>query len=438
MQLAERIEIKPTNVQEQVLYEISEKCRLIYNYALAERLKALNEGRQLTYIDQQNSLPKIKKTYSAYKIVHSKTLQYAMKELDSNFRSFRRRAKKDKNASLPKYKSKYKFTTFTYNQSGFKLQNGKIILSQFLNDTELAFEVPKDIWQKRIRQVAISKKKRKYYMSIIYDIDEKEYKDNGIYAAIDLGIDNIVASIDTNANIFMRKNKRPDKYWEKKIEKVQKAQAHCRRGSRRYNMFAKKIAFMKAKMSNQIKDFQHFESKKFVEHTNANTIIIGRLSSKEMSSNKSNIKSERSLHRALQNTGTINRFASFLTYKAKLIGKKVVEIDESNTTKMCHVCLKVHDMKLSDRLMECECGNRIERDINSAINIMERYLSLNAPVTGLLAFASNLRKTGLQVNPNLLNEEGCRKFAEMHSNSQKGLLRAGIPPTSSAERTRTQ
>ncbi|MGC9205323.1 MAG: hypothetical protein ACP5FN_03565, partial [Candidatus Micrarchaeia archaeon] len=60
--------------------------------------------------------------------------------------------------------------------------------------------------------------------------------------------------------------------------------------------------------------------------------------------------------------------------------------------------------------------------------------SLNALVTGLLAFASNLRQTGLQVNPDLLNEEGCRRFVEMHSNSQKGLSSAGIPPTSSAER----
>ncbi|MGC8652266.1 MAG: helix-turn-helix domain-containing protein [Candidatus Micrarchaeia archaeon] len=114
MQLAMRIEIKPANAQEKILSEISEKCRLVYNYALAELLKALNEGRQLTYIDQQNSLPKIKKAHTTYKIAHSKTLKYALKELDSSFRSFMKRAKKDKNASLPKYKGEYRFTTFAY------------------------------------------------------------------------------------------------------------------------------------------------------------------------------------------------------------------------------------------------------------------------------------------------------------------------------------
>ncbi|MGC8710033.1 MAG: helix-turn-helix domain-containing protein [Candidatus Micrarchaeia archaeon] len=64
MQLAERIEIKPTNAQEQVLAEISEKCRLLYNHALAERLKAMEEGKQISYLDQQNSLPRIKEMHS--------------------------------------------------------------------------------------------------------------------------------------------------------------------------------------------------------------------------------------------------------------------------------------------------------------------------------------------------------------------------------------
>ena len=51
--------------------------------------------------------------------------------------------------------------------------------------------------------------------------------------------------------------------------------------------------------------------------------------------------------------------------------------------------------KLSDRIMECDCGNHIDRDINSAINIMNGFLSQNALVAGLGAFALKLRQTGL-------------------------------------------
>jgi len=31
-------------------------------------------------------------------------------------------------------------------------------------------------------------------------------------------------------------------------------------------------------------------------------------------------------------------------------------------------------MKLNDRVYKCECGHRMDRDLNSAFNIMNRYL----------------------------------------------------------------
>lgn len=36
--------------------------------------------------------------------------------------------------------------------------------------------------------------------------------------------------------------------------------------------------------------------------------------------------------------------------------------------------VKKHDMPLSQRTMKCDCGNVIDRDRNSAINIMEFFL----------------------------------------------------------------
>ncbi len=65
----------------------------------------------------------------------------------------------------------------------------------------------------------------------------------------------------------------------------------------------------------------------------------------------------------LQNTGTIGRFARFLTYKAK--GKKVIEISEANTTKECCIGGKKEDRPLYGRNINCDCGNR---DKNSAVN----------------------------------------------------------------------
>ena len=52
-------------------------------------------------------------------------------------------------------------------------------------------------------------------------------------------------------------------------------------------------------------------------------------------------------------------------------------------------------MPLWKRTMECDCGNVIDRDRNSAINIMVRFLSQNALWPGYLHFVDNIRQTGL-------------------------------------------
>jgi putative transposase len=103
------------------------------------------------------------------------------------------------------------------------------------------------------------------------------------------------------------------------------------------------------------------------------------------------------LNRSTQNTGHLSRFIGFLTYKATLAGKRVIKVDEQNTTRTCCVCGALHEMPLWKRVMECECGNTLDRDRNSAVNIMVRFLSQNALWTGYRQFAGNLRQTGLGI-----------------------------------------
>ena len=75
---------------------LSEKCRLIYNFALNERMDNWKANRdkpkkEKTYINyqlQQNQLPSLKQEYPEYKWVYSKVLQSTLKKLDANFKSF--------------------------------------------------------------------------------------------------------------------------------------------------------------------------------------------------------------------------------------------------------------------------------------------------------------------------------------------------------------
>jgi putative transposase len=94
----------------------------------------------------------------------------------------------------------------------------------------------------------------------------------------------------------------------------------------------------------------------------------------------------------------MGRFAQFLTYKAEKSGKRLIRIDESYTSKKCCVCGTIKNMPLGNRTYECNvCGNTLDRDSNSSVNILLRYLKRNALWTSYQQTVDNLRQTGLLI-----------------------------------------
>jgi putative transposase len=399
MLLTKKYKIQVSDEQKDVLWNISEQCRLVYNNALFERKSAWeNENRSVKYIEQQNNLPELKKQFSNLNIVYSKTLQGVLKKLDANYKSFFGLWKNgNKDLRPPKFKGKKYFFTIPYNQSGFKFSGNVITFSHKYNDVKLSFEIPDDLQEMKIKQWEIYntvpyKALGDFYLSCIIETPiTKEYVDNNKYQAIDMGISKTVTAINSDCKFFESINPRPDNYWNQKIDAIKSRRDHCKKGSTRWKRLHMSYRKMQRKSNNQIKDYQHKLSKTMIENTRANTIIVGDLNVKNMG--KSKIKT---LNRSTQNNGYLSRFIEFLTYKAEFAGKKVIKIDESYTSKTCYSCGKQHTMPLYQREMICDCGNNIDRDRNSAINIMFRYLSQNAIWTGYQEFLDNLQ-TELQL-----------------------------------------
>ena len=287
-------------------------------------------------------------------------------------------------------------------------------------------------------------KKGQFYLSVTYDYPNFPPRDNGLYQAIDLGIGKTVCGVNMDAKFFEIKNPRQDLYWNPIIDKIQSRRDHCKKttekvkgiveyvdkkGQKKEKEIEKKVTEVSnkwiemndnkikchVKCSNQIKDGQHKWTDKMVKNTRANTIIVGELSVKDMAQSgvkievkKQNketkeitkeiikVKSKR-LNRSTQNQGYISRFVRFLTYKAEKIGKRVIEISEKNTTKRCYACGKLRDMPLSKRIMKCDCGNVIDRDRNSAVNIMIDFLLKYNLLKELRRFMNSLSREGLLV-----------------------------------------
>lgn len=69
--------------------------------------------------------------------------------------------------------------------------------------------------------------------------------------------------------------------------------------------------------------------------------------------------------------GAFGTLKTFFAYKSKMIeGKKFILISPEYTSQICSNCHRVIKKELSQRVHKCECGLCIDRDINSAINIL--------------------------------------------------------------------
>jgi len=406
--LTRKFRIHPTQSQEELLWNLSETCRLLYNQALAER-RYLYEMYQysVSYKDQQNALPQLKQHDPSYKSVYSKVLQMTLKKLDGAFQAFFGLQRNgDSTVRLPTFRGKQYFFTLCYNQSGFKLTDQTLQFShKHPSNTELLFAVPFDFTRFQVKQIELflDRYDNHFHLTVTYDQPVPPFVDNGRYQAFDLGTMKHTA-VNLQGKFLESIVKRHDKYWEPQIQSLQRRKDHCKNGSRRYRLFSQRLVTIRRKSANQTKDWQHKQSIHLLQNTKANTIIVGDLSPKQMvQKGRKNGKMgryQKSINRGVHNTGHLGRFVELLTYKAQLLGKRVITIDERNTSKTCAVCgHQKKSMPLFERVYHCEvCGIVRDRDQNSAINIMMRFLSQHALWMGYQSFLKRIDNLRYTVN----------------------------------------
>ena len=390
--------IQPTLEQQEVLWALAENCRLIYKFALQERLNWWKQNKDKSkeeqkdypdYTKQQNDLPKIKQIYPRYKQNYAKTLQMTLAQLEADFKSFLVLRKKGySEAQPPRFKGKEYFTPIIYNQLGFKIKDNKLyfshnyLLNNF-NKIELSFSLIQNFNtdKEKIKQVIISqnKKTKEFFISIQYEIEVPKYFDNGLYQAFDQGTTTILAGVNSHAGkTILIENPQIDKYWQPKINELNSKRDHCIKFSNKWYWYNEKLKKVLIKRLNQRRDFQHNITKKTINNTQANTILIGDLKVKDIHpKEKGNKSTDKGIRRNLLNSGMVSQLARFLTYKAEKAGKKIIRISERRTTQRCCYCGKREQRKLSERIIYCDkCGLLIDRDINASVNIMQRFFAI--------------------------------------------------------------
>jgi putative transposase len=142
---------------------------------------------------------------------------------------------------------------------------------------------------------------------------------------------------------------------------AQRKLSRKKKGSNRYKKQRIKVAKIHSKIVSCRKDFLHKLTTDLV--TKYDVLCIEDLNVKGMMKN-------RKLSKAVADIG-MYELRRQLEYKSNWYGKNVQVIDRwFPSSKMCSSCGQIHDMPLSKRIMDCDCGNTLDRDENAAKNIL--------------------------------------------------------------------
>jgi len=203
----------------------------------------------------------------------------------------------------------------------------------------------------------IVQKSGKWFAQIPVEVEEARPKPGGEVMGIDLGIKVPAVAVTSTGKTRFFGNGRQRKYVRRR---------HFAR--RRKLGKAKKLnAIKKSKNKEQrwMRDQDHKLSRAIVNFALQEGVSVIRLEklANIRSATRKSRKNNRSLH-----SWSFYRLASFIEYKAKLVGIGVEYVDPAYTSQACPVC-GVRN-KARDRMYVCRCGFRSHRDRVGALNIL--------------------------------------------------------------------
>lgn len=371
-----QIRIFPTKEQEDDLNELSFIRSLVWNELLDIQIKSYESNKTIyNKFDLNNMLPELKEKYPIWKKMNSKAIQTISTELFGSYRSFFNLVKKDKNAKPPKKIENKEYHTITWNQSGWIIvDQNKIII----NKINLRYKSNISISELNIKEVRIKYLRNKWICDLVVD-DKLNYQENlniqTKVLAFDLGLSKLATGVDNKGNqiVVVNKTKKINKYFQKQIGKIQEKRSKTKKGSIRNLKLKNDLNKLYHRKNQQIKQTLHIQSKKLV-NMNYNTIIVGDLSVKKLMEKDGTNKNKKSIRKSFHRSN-INMFLQFLSYKCQSKNINLTKIDEKWTTQLNCLTGKLFDKKtqLSNREVKLSNEITIDRDLNSAINIMKRW-----------------------------------------------------------------
>ena len=209
-----------------------------------------------------------------------------------------------------------------------------------------------------------------WYVSVGIEVDDNTTLSLNEGVGIDLGIKDLAVCSDGNTYKNINKTQ--------KIKKLEKRKRRLQRSiSRRYEQNKKGVNYCKT--SNIIKREKEFlkVSKRLtnIRHNHLHQITSEIIKRKPSficmeDLNISGMMKNRHLSKAVQQQ-SFYELRRQIEYKSEWNNIQVVIADKFfPSSKLCSCCGNIKkDLKLSDRIYKCECGNVIDRDFQASLNL---------------------------------------------------------------------
>lgn len=374
-----KTELNPNNAQRTMFLKAAGVARFAYNWGLQQKLEAKSAGLKMPdYMTLSRRLNAIKDVEFPWMREVSKCAPHtALKNLDKAFEAFFRKWKAKKaglhkgKLGFPKFKSK-KHGVGSFSLSGTvaveydRIQLPRIGVVRLKERYYLPIvrQVPLKNGRLsddcRLLNTTISERAGRWYVSVLVEIevpDNPEFPESVV--GVDLGVNTFVTCSDGatfDSPRALKSNLARLKRLCRRVSRKKKGSANRCKAAKRLATFHKKISDIR-------KDAIH----KITSHL-AKTKTVAVIEDL----NVSGMMQNRHLSRTIADMG-FYMFRHQLQYKGEWYGCQVLAANRFfPSSKMCSRCGEIKDdLKLKERIYECGCGNKIDRDLNAAINLKQ-------------------------------------------------------------------
>ena len=373
-----KVRLNPNNKQLTKLFQYAGCARFAYNWAIAREQENYKQGNKfLSDNDLRKEFTQLKKQ-SEYKWLNEASNNVTKQAIKDACNAYKRFFKGQ--CKYPKFKSKkhsipsfyqdnivIRFTDTHVKVEGFSMSKKRN--KQKLNWIKLCEKgrIPTDC---RYVNPRFTYDGLYWYVSVGIEVDENNTLPSNEGIGIDLGIKDLAICSDGNSYKNINKTQR--------IKKLEKRKRRLQRSiSRRYEKNKKGVRYCKT--SNIIKrEKELLKVTKRLTYIRQNHIhqttseIVKRKPSficiEDL--NVSGMMKNRHLSKTIQQQG-FYEFRRQIEYKSELNNIPVIIADRFfPSSKLCSCCGNIKkDLKLSDRIYKCECGNIIDRDFQASLNL---------------------------------------------------------------------